>query len=138
MPSRILMEKMEFDSGLVVEIYDVCRQVAGDRWQVAFECESRALLDGLTQEGGGDFAKALGICRRVYGDTVRDIQRRERNFIPANQKEQILLSLVESFKEDRMPYLKHPEFPRRLVLAKAREIMRDPWKFGLTPESLNK
>ena len=132
------MEKIEFESGLVVEIFDACRAIAGDRWLVAFECDSRADLAGLEKADDEGFAKALKLCRKVFGDTVSDTQRRERNFISNHQKDLVLMSLVESFKSGRMPYLEHPDFPRRLVLAKAREVSKNPWKFGLTPETLYK
>ena len=138
MAIRRSIEKMEFASGLAVEIYDACRPVAGERWLVAFECDSSADLAGLEKDGDEGLAKAIRLCRKVFGDTICDTQHRERNFIPTHQKEQVFTSLVESFKHDRMPYWRHPEFPRRMVLAKAREVSKNPWKFGLTPEAFSK
>ena len=46
-----------------------------------------------------------------------------------DEKESIFRKLLETFKQDSLPYLSSPKFPARFALSKYREILQNPYKY---------
>ena len=116
--SNGLVERMRLDNGLVLEMYDRSRLVAGDRWRIAFVAlievvVKHELVSDLTTPDPSfeDF-------HRVLGDKAVYRYEKVRNFIDAKQKDEVFRALKEHFLRTSLGYLSSAQFPRKLILRK--------------------
>jgi len=106
-----LIQKIELSNGLILEIWNYSRKVAGDRWLVGFLAQI-----GIEPEPE-DFSSPY-YYERFKSQTDGKVYyryRKERNFIPENQVEEIYHNLKETFLKAVLPYLSKEEFKQRLV-----------------------
>ena len=113
-----VIEQMRLDNGLVLEIYDRSRPVAGDRWMVAFAAQIEV---AVTPDLFCDLAASnlsFEDLRRVVGEKAVYQYEKVRNFIDAKQKDEVFRALKEHFLRTSLGYLSSSQFPRKLLLRK--------------------
>jgi len=116
--SESLVETLELENNLTLELFDRSKQIAGDRWQITLIAQLEVPVDPSVadiREVDWDKIKA------VLGASLMFEQKRERNFIGAEDKDAVFQSLCEHFKTTQMPYLSHPEFAKRYILSRYSE-----------------
>jgi len=108
-----LVESITLENGLVLEIWDYSRRLAGDRWLVGMLAQivveapveafsRRELYELFLEEEEG----------RVYYR-----HRKERTFVDEREREAIFDQLKNRFLEAALSYLSHPSFRQRLIAA---------------------
>ena len=71
-------------------------------------------------------------CRKtakVFGSPLVYEYRNERAFVSAGEREALFQEFLANFKKDVLPYVSKDHFPKRFVLSKYHEIVKDPWKY---------
>ncbi|HDM09653.1 MAG TPA: hypothetical protein ENF92_03950 [Desulfobacteraceae bacterium] len=125
-----LVEIIELDNDLKVEIWDLSRVLAGDRWLVSLEARADVPLAPEVLSSTDEKEKLLEVLRRVYGDKVSYRYKQERHFVDKREKEALFQEFLGILKRNVVPYLSHRDFARRLVASKIRELKaRDPRLF---------
>jgi hypothetical protein len=119
-----LLETRQLSNGTTLKLYDASRRQGADRWIVAMEvqldipvnedCLSPEPMNGLTLES----------VRDALGPRVVFLSRRERVFVPDDERDGILTSLRDEFCANAVPYLSHPAFPARFIIKQYREAQQ--------------
>ncbi|RKX61499.1 MAG: hypothetical protein DRP29_00175 [Thermodesulfobacteriota bacterium] len=106
-----MIEKIELNNGLVLEIWNYSRKIAGDRWLVGFLAQI-----GVTPKKE-DFSNAeyYEMFLEKTDGKVYYRYRKERTFVPEDQVSEIFSKLKENFLNVVLPYVSHPEFKERLI-----------------------
>lgn len=113
-----LLEVIELPNGLNLEFWDESRPVAGDRWYVGL----RALVAVPIPQVPGESAQGLFLLKEALGKEACYQHLMERHFISCEQVPSVLGEMRGNFVTNSLNYLSHPEFPRRFLLSKAREL----------------
>lgn len=126
------VETINLNNGIVVEIWDHSRVLAGDRWLVSLEARADIPLD-MTQLPAledEDKEKVFQALKKAYSDKIPYRYRQEKHFVDQRERDRIFREFLDLLKSNVLPYLSHKEFARKLVLVKVRELKRkDPRLF---------
>lgn len=85
------------DNGLELRLYDTSRKVAGDRWRVGVVARIDMPVDDAQYFVDDKSLADFKSFKESFGEKVRFEQKRERNFIDAKHKDEVLQSLIDSF-----------------------------------------
>ncbi len=105
------VEEHRLPNGLLLEIWDYSRKLAGDRWLVG-------LLVQIAVEVRPEHFSSEENYRRFleeFEGRVYYRHRKERHFIDAGEREKVFESLKENFLRAAWGYLSHPSFKERLI-----------------------
>ena len=106
-----MLEKIDLGNGLILEIWDYSRKLAGDRWLVGFLAQVGVRPrkeDFSSSEYYEQFlAKTDGYLYYRY--------QKERTFVPETEVPKIFQSLRENFLKAVLPYLTKSNFKERLI-----------------------
>ena len=113
--SPIMSEQLA--NGMAIDIYDLSRRVAGDRWQVTLRCDAAIPLnDELWQKAPKEPEPGLAReIRSALGNGLLLSLERQRNFIDAAAKDKLIEEMIGQARENIFAYLKDPKFPERLL-----------------------
>lgn len=111
--NETLIQVISLNTGLTVGLFDASRKIAGDRWQVTLLARMEIPIDAVVFDAA-DRPDASEI-KKALGETVLFEVKKQRNFIDDREKQQVLDNMKETFVRISLPYLSHPEFPRRHV-----------------------
>ena len=118
---RDAYKRMALDNGHCLEIFDDSRKIGADAWVVIMtaKMEIPVVKELFTTEAvsGKLFADML----ETLGSPLVYQYRIERNMIMANDKDEVLESLVSTFLTNTGQYVAKPQFPEKLVLKEYRE-----------------
>jgi len=106
-----MVEKIELENGLVLEIWNYSRKLAGDRWLVGL------LIQVGVAPSKSDFSSESyyeAFLEKTDGK-VYYRYRKERTFVPEDAVSEIFNTLKENFLNVAVPYLSHPDFKDRLI-----------------------
>ena len=120
-----LFEEIRLPNGLVAEIWDGSRMIAADTTTVVLVVK---IPVDLKQEYFEDPA-ACRKTAKVFGSPLVYEYRNERTFVAAGEREALFNEFLANFKKDVLPYLSKEHFPKRFVLSKYQEMIKDPWKY---------
>ena len=120
MTERVI-EEISIGPQLTLTLHDCSRLLTGDRWQVILE--ARLEIDLSPDLWSGDQAPepSREAMRELMGDTQSFVQRRERIFVSAEEREPLLREFIGGIKTDLVPYLQHPAFVKRFLEKQYRE-----------------
>ncbi len=126
-----LVDTIRLENGLEVEIWDMSRVLAGDRWLVAMEARVKVPFDESALNSGrplpGGPRTAAKVLREKFGDTIPYVYRQERHFIDQKEKERLFEEFLRLLRKNLLPYLAHPDFSKRLIVSKVMELYKkDP------------
>ena len=119
-----LMETRHLSNGTTLNLYDVSRRQGADRWIVTMEArlDIPVTEDALPPEPIDGLP--LASVRDVLGPRVVFLSRRERVFVPDDEKDDILTLLRDEFCANAVPYLANPVFPARFIIKQYREVQQ--------------
>ena len=122
-----LLRKIDLKSGLELEIYDVSRKLAGDRWYVGFIARVEIPIIFLT---GQALSPEIDLekMKVVLGETVRFEQKRDRHYIDEKEKDALLNNLIDAFLTSTLPYFSKKDFAEKYALkAYKKELEKASW-----------
>ena len=110
-----LIKTIVLGNGLILEIYDHSRKVAGDRWLVKMVAKVDIPIDYLSSITRGSSKLNLQIdeLKKFFDACIRYEQKRERNFISEKEKDVVFNDLLTSYLKSSQAYLSHLDFPIR-------------------------
>jgi hypothetical protein len=120
-----LLEQIRLPNGLVAEIWDGSRLIAADTTTVVLVVKIPVVLKEEYFEDPAACRKAA----RVFGTSLVYEYRNERTFISVGEREALFNEFLANFKKDVLPYVSKDHFPKRFVLSKYHEMIKDPWKY---------
>jgi len=110
-----LLRKIDLECGLELEIFEISRKLAGDRWYVGFIARIEipiTYLAGHTDSSEVDIEK----MKDTLGETIRFEQKRDRHYIDEKEKDALLNSLIDDFLLCTLPYFSKKDFVKKYVL----------------------
>jgi hypothetical protein len=113
---QTLMKTMDLSNGLKLEIYDISRKLAGDRWYVGMMVRIDIPLTDLRSTNQLPSNYSVEEIRAAMGETVRFQEKRERQYIDEREKDAVFLDMMDSFVKTTLTYLSHPDFPGKYIL----------------------
>jgi hypothetical protein len=131
-----LIKTIVLGNGLILEIYDQSRKVAGDRWLVKIVSKIDIPIDYLIRNARGRSQLDLNIdeLRKFFNACVRFEQKKERNFISEEEKDIVFNDLLTSYLKSTQAYLSHPDFPTRYA---TREYLKKKQQSTWYPEEIS-
>jgi hypothetical protein len=120
-----LFEEIRLPNGLVAEIWDGSRLIAADTTTVVLVVKIPVVLKE-------EYFEDPAACRKtakVFGSPLVYEYRNERTFVHVGEREALFNEFLVNFRQDVLPYVSKELFPKRFVLSKYHEIMKDPWKY---------
>ncbi len=133
MPQR-LIEKITLQNGLVLELWDQSRPMAGDRWLVSLlaKMEVPVLPEYFSEIELGE--QAYHDLVAACGDSLVFTQEKVRHFVDEKDADQVLTGLCQRLKDTLVSYLGSPKFASLFVLKKYGDLQdRQDWS-GEAPE----
>jgi hypothetical protein len=123
-----LIKTVELKNGLLLEVLDSSQKIAGDRWQVVLKIRVNIPVRMLSADDGNQAELNVGEILSLMGENVCFEQKRERNFIDENEKDNVLNHLIDSFFYNSIDYVSNPDFPKRYILRQYKEnLKRKSW-----------
>jgi len=119
-----LIKAIMLDNGLELKLYDASRKVAGDRWRVGVVARIDIPVGDAQFSANDKSLVDLKSFKESFGEKARFEQKRERNFIDAKHKDDVLQSLIDSFLRSALVYLSHPDFPKKYVHRQYKEYLK--------------
>lgn len=124
--TKSLVEQIRLENGLVLNLYNASRKIAGDRWQVVCIAGLEVPVNSVAAEA----ISAKGIppedLLKALGDFVTFEKVLERNFVDDAEVNQVQTDLFASMTQSLLPYLSRPEFPLRLLIRRYQEFLKHP------------
>ena len=120
-----LLEEIILPNGLLAEIWDGSRLIAADTTTVLLVVK----IPVAPKEEYFDDPAACRKTAKVFGSPLVYEYRNERTFISVGERDALFNEFLANFKKDVLPYVSKDHFPKRFVLSKYHEIMKDPWKY---------
>ena len=120
-----LLEEIRLPNGLVAEIWDGSRLIAADTTTVLLVVKIPVALKE-------EYFEDPAACRktaRVFGSPLVYEYRNERTFMSVGEREALFNEFLANFRKDVLPYVSKDHFPKRFVLSKYHEMIKDPWKY---------
>ncbi len=106
-----MVEKIELENGLILEIWNYSRKLAGDRWLVGFLAQIGITPSEKDFSNSEYYNKFL---EKTDGK-VYYRYRKERHFVPEDAVSTIFSNIKENFLRAALPYLSHPDFKEKLL-----------------------
>ncbi|MFH1672912.1 MAG: hypothetical protein ABIF87_05755 [Pseudomonadota bacterium] len=128
MPKKHL-KKIELSDGIILDVWDVSRVVAGDRWFVRFEVSGDIPVKREYFDIVKDDEAAFEETQKVFGASIRYEYKRERIFIDKKVKDEVFQDLLTIFEESVLPYMSRSDFFKKFVVSKYIDLKRDPYKY---------
>ncbi len=125
---ELLIKEIKLENGLTLKLYDRSRKISEDRWMVSLIAKVE-ILTGNVILNENDCKPVIdsGInadeIKKELGDYVVFEQKRERNFVDQDVKDELFDSMCDSLTDSSVLYLSHADFPKRFVLKKLKEHM---------------
>lgn len=114
------VKAVELGNNLKLKIYDSSKKMAGDRWLVSLTARIKIPVDPNSKLfSGSEYSKEE--IDRLLGSEVLFEQKRERFFIDEKNKESVFNQLCDSFIDNTISYLSHPDFPKKFAIMKLKE-----------------
>lgn len=115
-----IVKAMELGNNLKLIIYDNSKKMAGDRWLVSLIARIKIPVDP-NSELFSDPEYSKEEIDRLLGSEVIFEKKRERFFIDEKNKKIVFNELCDSFVNNTISYLSHPDFPKKFVVIKLKE-----------------
>ena len=127
MPEK-LIEKVTLPNGLILELWDNSRLMAGDRWLVSLmaRVEVPVLPEYFSTLDHGE--QAYRDLVDAHGNPLVFSQEKVRHFVDGSETEETITGLCQRFKDNLIGYLGNPKFAPQYVLKKYGDLLdRQNW-----------
>ena len=117
MPEK-LIETITLSNGLILELWDKSRPMAGDRWLIALlaKVEVPVLPEYFSALNNSE--QAYRDLLAAYSDPLVFTQEKTRHFVDENNIDDVLAELCQRFKDNLLSYLGNPRFASLYVMKK--------------------
>jgi hypothetical protein len=124
MSTGSIISTHRLDNGLELTFLNQSRQIAADRWYVCITVQVRIPVEKkwFTHHPVDDLD--FQQMRRELGDTVLFEQKKDRNFVSADQKNKIIEEICDGTLKTTEHYLGLATFAARFILKQYAEKMR--------------
>lgn len=116
-----LIKTVDLKNGLRLEILESSRNLPGDRWEVVLTTMIKIPVNILSPADDTQAALNVDEVRPSTEESVCFEQKRERNFIDAKEKDEILSNVIESFSFSSLDYVSNPDFLKRCIIRQNKE-----------------
>ena len=126
--SERLIEKITLPNGLILEIWDTSRLMAGDRWLVSLlaKVEIAVLPEYFSTLDDGE--QAYQDLVAAHGNSLVFTQEKVGLFVDEKETEDVLTRLCKRIKDNLIAYLGNPKFASLYVLKKYGDLRdRQDW-----------
>ncbi|MBT8407165.1 MAG: hypothetical protein KJP05_06890 [Deltaproteobacteria bacterium] len=126
--SEKLIEKITLPNGLILEIWDTSRLMAGDRWLVSLlaKVEIAVLPEYFSTLDDGEQAYQNLVA--AHGNSLVFTQEKVGLFVDEKETEDVLTRLCKRIKDNLIAYLGNPKFASLYVLKKYGDLRgRQDW-----------
>jgi len=124
-----LMKRIELSNGLKLDLYDISRKLAGDRWYVGMMMRIDIPMTDLLLTGQPFSNYSVEEIRNALGETVRFQEKRERHYIDEREKDALLQEMMDSFIKSTLTYYSHPDFPEKYALKEFKaHLKQQAWR----------
>jgi hypothetical protein len=125
--SETLIEKITLPNGLILEIWDTSRLMAGDRWLVSLlaKVEVTVLPEYFSTLDDGE--QAYQDLVAAHGNSLVFTQEKVRPFVDEREFKDMLARLCQRIKENLVAYLGNPKFASLYVLKKYGDLRDRDW-----------
>lgn len=126
--SEKLLEKITLPNGLILEIWDTSRLMAGDRWLVSLlaKVEVTVLPEYFSPLDDGE--QAYQDLVAAHGNSLVFTQEKVRPFVDEKETKDMLTRLCQRIKDNLVAYLGNPKFASLYVLKKYGDLRdRQDW-----------
>ena len=113
---QTLMKTIKLSNGLKLDFYDISRKLAGDRWYVGMIARIDISLTDFRPTDPQLSKYSVEEIRNALGETVRFQEKRERHYIDEQEKDALLVNMMDSFIKTTLNYFSHPDFSEKVVL----------------------
>lgn len=120
-----LFEEIVLENGLTLEIWDDSRKIAEDTAKVSLTARIRVAVKEEYFPEREHYRAVL----KVFGPQVIFEQKKERPFVHANEKDDMVNQLVREFKDATLKYISRPDFASGFVRSKFIDIQQNPYKY---------
>jgi len=121
-----LVEEIPLPNRLNVEVWDQSIPIAGHTTKVELLIRIRIELHPSY------FIKPehFEIVREIMGPEVCYEYKKQKPFVNNKDKDGVFRELVDTFKQDSLPYLARPKFPHHFALSKYWDIEKNRYKYN--------
>lgn len=112
-PKKI--ESITLDNGLTLNVFDLSRKVASDRWLVKLEAAIDIDVTENCFNAKVPMPAPLAQMRAKLGERATYTYRAERNFVDAKDKD-ALFGQMQTNLLDQIRYYSHPDFAGRFLI----------------------
>jgi len=133
MPKK-LIEKISLPNGLILELWDNSRPIAGDRWLISLlaKVEVPVLPEYFSNLDNGE--QAYRDLLAAYGDPVIFTQEKTRHFVDEKDTKDVLAGLCKRFKDNLLSYLGNPRFALLYVMKKYGDLQDRQYSSAEDPQ----
>lgn len=116
--AKTLIETITLPNGLILELWDKSRPIAGDRWLISLlaKVEVPVLPEYLSTLENSE--QAYSDLLAAYGDPLIFTQEKNRHFVDEKDTKDVLAGLCQRFKDNLLAYLGNPRFASLYVMKK--------------------
>jgi hypothetical protein len=123
-----LIERITLPNGLVLELLDQSRVMAGDRWLVSLLARIEVPISPEYFITMGHSEQAYRDLVSAYGDPLVFTQEKVRYFVDKKDYQEVLTGICQRLKDTLVPYLGNPKFASQFVLKKYGDLQdRQDW-----------
>ena len=117
-----LFRTIGLENGLQLEIWDLSRKIAGDRWLVSLELRVDVPLMERHFQSLPEKEKAMKALRTRYGDKITYKHKIEKHFVSHEQRETVFLTFMDTARKGLLEYLSRSDFMEKFTLATCKKL----------------
>jgi len=131
---KTLIETITLPNGLILELWDKSRPMAGDRWLISLlaKIEVPVLPEYFSTLDNGE--QAYRDLLAAYGDPLVFTQEKTRHFVDEKDTKNMLAELCQRFKDNLLSYLGNPRFASLYVMKKYGDLQDRQYSSGEDPQ----
>ena len=111
-----LIKAIELKNGQTLALADRSRKISADAYVVIMQATMEIKIKPELFDNESLSGLTIDDIRDTLGEKVIYEYRLERNFILTHEKDEVLVSLVDTFMKNMGQYISHPKFAPKLVL----------------------
>ena len=132
--AKTLIETITLPNGLILELWDKSRPIAGDRWLISLlaKVEVPVLPEYFSTLENSE--QAYSDLLAAYGDPLIFTQEKNRHFVDEKDTNDVLAGICQRFKDNLLSYLGNPRFASLYVMKKYGDLQDRQYSTGEDPQ----
>ena len=127
---KTLIETITLPNGLILELWDTSRPMAGDRWRVSLlaKVEVPVVPEYFSTLDNGE--QAYQELLSAYGFPLVFTQEKNRHFVDEKDSKNVFAELCQRFKDNLLSYLGNPRFASLYAMKKYGDLQNQKHASG--------